>query len=92
MINCHEPTSLSELLTLIEFRDCREIFIQVGWNPFLTALSCCDDEVSLQFVVGFDGNQAQIGPLVFSVSEEPIAQATGLPRTDKRWFKNYKLS
>jgi hypothetical protein len=50
-----------------------------------------DDDVSLQFTLGFDGNIAHIGSLVFPVSEESIVVSTKLPRFGDRWFKGYQL-
>ena len=58
----------------------------------MTNLQGHDDVVSLQFGLGFDGNTAKVGSMVFQVTEESIAQATGLPRTGDRWFKNFRLS
>ena len=67
------------------------MFIRAGWHSFLTNLQGHDDAVSLQFALGFDGHTAKVGSLVFQVTEESIAQATRLPRTGDRWFKNFRL-
>ena len=74
-----------------EFLACKEMFIRAGWHSFLTNLQGHDDAVSLQFSLGFDGHIAKVGSLEFSVTEDSIALATGLPRTGDRWFKNFRL-
>ena len=67
------------------------MFIRAGWHSFLTNLQGHNDAVSLQFSLGFDGHIAKVGSLEFSVTEESISLATGLPRTGDRWFKNFRL-
>ena len=89
MLNRYELTEYGQLLATPEFSACNELFIRAGWHPFLTNLQGHDDVVSLQFALGFDGHTAKVGSLVFQVTEESIAQTTGLPRTGDRWFKNF---
>ena len=91
MLNRHETTEYGQLLATPEFSACTELFIRAGWHSFLTNLQGHDDAVSLQFTLGFDGNTAKVGSLVFQVTEESIAQAIGLPRTGDRCFKNFRL-
>ena len=91
MLNWHEPTSYTDLLSIPKFHECCELFIGTEWNPLLTVLQGHDDELSLQFTLEFDGNRAWVGPLAFSISEESISQAMRFPRTNDRWFKSYKL-
>jgi hypothetical protein len=50
-----------------------------------------DDDLSMQFSLGFDGKTTHVGSLSFEVSEESIAIATKLPRMGDRWFKNHQL-
>jgi hypothetical protein len=50
-----------------------------------------DDDLSMQFSLGFDGKKMNVGSLTFEVSEESIAAATKLPRMGDRWFKNHQL-
>ena len=57
----------------------------------MTTLQGHDDAVSLQFALGFDGHTTKVGLMVFQVTEESVAQTTGLPRTGDRWFKNFRL-
>ena len=89
MLNQHEPSEYGQLLAMPEFLACKEMFIRVGWNSFLTNLQGHDDAISLQFALGFDEHTAKVGSLDFPVTEESIALATGLPRTGDHWFKNF---
>ena len=73
MINHHEPTVYDQLLAMPEFLACSELFVRVGWHPFLTTLQVHDDAVSLQFSLGFDGHTAKVGSLVFQFIEESVA-------------------
>jgi hypothetical protein len=66
--------------------------LRAGWRPFLSSLQCHDDGISMQFVVGFDGNIAHVGSLNFAVTEESIAAAKKLLRMGDRWFKNHQFS
>jgi hypothetical protein len=69
---------------------CREVFF--GWGPFMSSLQGHDDDLSMQFVVGFDGKTTHVGSLTFEVTKESIVTATKLPRMGDRWFKNHQLS
>ena len=91
MLNRYEPTEYGQLLATPEFLACNELFIRAGWHSFLTNLQGHDDAVSLQFALGFDGHTDKVGSMVFQLMEESIAQATGLPHTGDRWFKNFRL-
>jgi hypothetical protein len=85
----HPP--MLDLFAIPEFAQCREVFLHAGWGPFLAHLQGHDDNVSLQFSLGFDGRMACMGSLTFLVSEESIASATKLPRVGDRWFKHHQL-
>jgi hypothetical protein len=61
-------------------------------GPFLSILQGHDDDISMQFVVGFDGRISHVGSLNFAVTKESIVAATKLPRMGDRWFKNHQLS
>ena len=65
MINRHEPTAYDQLLDMLKFSACSELFVQAEWNPLLTTLQGHDDTVSLQFSLGFDGHTTKVGSLVF---------------------------
>jgi hypothetical protein len=87
----YEPSSYANLFSVLEFTQCREVFLHANWGPFLSSLQGHDDSISIQFAVGFDGKIAHVGSLNFAVTEESIAVATKLPRMGDRWFKNYQL-
>lgn len=64
---------------------------QASWLQFLHKFSGYNLEVTRQFASTFDGNKAQVGNLVFSISEEYISQVTELPQTGERWFKKQPM-
>jgi hypothetical protein len=88
----YEPSSYADLFVILEFAQCREVFLRAGWGPFLSSLQGHGDGIYMQFAVGFDGRIAHVGSLNFAVTEESIATATKLPRMGDRWFKNHQLS
>jgi hypothetical protein len=72
MLNHHEPSSYDELLAIPEFESYREVFLRVGWGQFLASLQGHDDDVSLQFSLGFDGKFSRVGSLVFQSQKSPL--------------------
>ena len=76
---------------MLEFRECREVFFHVGWNPFLHLLQGYEEEISLIFTKGFDGKMARVGHLIFRVTEGTIAVVTKLQREGVRWHKHFFL-
>jgi hypothetical protein len=79
MLNHHEPSSYVELLAILEFEACQEVFLRAGWGKFLASLQGNDDDVSLKFSLGLDEKFSCVGSLVFPVSEESISMAMKLP-------------
>jgi hypothetical protein len=67
------------------------VLLCARWGPFFSSLQGHDDDISMQFAVGFDGEIEHVGYLNFVVTEESIAAATKLPRMGDRWFKNHQL-
>ena len=65
----YETSSYANLFSIPEFAQCREVFLHVGWGPFLSSLQGHDDGISMQFAVGFDGRIAHVGSLNFAVTE-----------------------
>jgi hypothetical protein len=43
------------------------------------------------FTLTFDGCRAKVGDIQLEITEEFLSEATGLPLTDQKWFKNSKL-
>jgi hypothetical protein len=62
-----------------------------GWVKFIQSFEGFNLEVAQDFAQTFDGTRAKIGDLQLQVSEESIAEATGLSREGDRWFKNLKI-
>jgi hypothetical protein len=88
----YKPSSYENAFSIPKFAQCREVFLHIGWGPFLSNLQGHDDGLSMQFVIGFDGKTTCVGSLSFEVSKESIAAATKLPIMGDRWFKNHQLS
>jgi hypothetical protein len=88
----YEPSSYADLFSIPEFAQCMEVFLHAGWGSFLSSLQGHDDDLSMQFAVGFDDKITHVGSLNFAVTEESIVVATKLPRMGDRWFKNHQLS
>ena len=91
MPNRFEPESYQYLFQILEFRECREIFFRAGWNPFLHLLQGYDEEISVLFVMGFDGRMARVVHLTFLVTDESITLVTKLPREGTQWHKHWFL-
>jgi hypothetical protein len=91
MLKRYESSSYADLFVILEFTQCREVFLRAGWGLFLAHLQGHDDSISMQFTLGFDGRMAHVGSLIFVVSEESISSITKLPRVGDRWFKHHQL-
>jgi hypothetical protein len=44
-----------------------------------------------EFSLTFDGCRAKVGDIQLEITEEFLSEATGLPLTGQKWFKNSKL-
>jgi hypothetical protein len=64
----YEPSAYVDLFSIPDFAQCREVFLHIGWGPFLSHLKGHDDGISMQFVLEFDGKTARVGSLTFWVS------------------------
>jgi hypothetical protein len=60
-----------------------------GWVNFIQSFEGFNIEVSQDFSQTFNG-KAKIGDLKLEVSEDVIAEATGLSQEGNHWFKNLK--
>jgi hypothetical protein len=87
----YESSSYVDHFSIPEFSQCREVFLRAGWGPFFSNLQGQNDDLSMQFVIDFDGKTTRVESLSFEVSEESITIATKLPRMGDRWFKNHQL-
>jgi hypothetical protein len=48
-------------------------------------------QVAQEFSLTFDGCRAKVGDMQLEITEEFLGEATGLPLTGQRWFKNSKV-
>jgi hypothetical protein len=62
-----------------------------GWDIFIRQFEGYNLAVAQAFAQSFDGSKAKIGDLQLEVTEDSIAQATGLSQEGERWFKNAKI-
>ena len=58
------------------------------WLQFLQKFKGYNKEVTKNFARSFDGVEAEVGDLKFSVTEASITAATELPQEEEWWFKN----
>jgi hypothetical protein len=62
-----------------------------GWDIFLRKFDGYNLAVAQAFAQTFDGFRAKVGDVQLEVTEDFIAQATGLPQEGEKWFKNAKM-
>ena len=68
-----------------------KILQKAYWVPFLHKFYGYNLEVTRQFAEYFDGQKTQIGNLTLYISEDFIAQVTGLPQIGEKWFKKQHI-
>ena len=68
-----------------------KILPRASWIPFLHKFSRFNLEVTSQFAKTFDVNIAPIENLTLHLSEDLIAQVTGLPQIGEKWFKKQHI-
>jgi len=61
------------------------------WLQFIQKFRGYHREVTKAFARSFKDNKVEIGDLKFTVTEGSLAQATSLPQTGERWFKNRSM-
>jgi len=84
-----EPENHSPIESKVEVRT---KFRDAGWLDFIRKFSGHDIEISNQFILSFQNDAVRIKGLRFSVTETTIFEATGIPCTGDRWFKNASFS
>jgi hypothetical protein len=77
--------------TLLMCDDAREDFKGQGWLVFLEKFQGFNLRTAKEFSLSFDGSQAKVGDIKVKVTEEFLGQATGIPLSGKKWFKNAKV-
>ena len=66
---------------------CLEIFERKQWIPFFEKFDGYNGKVILEFSRSFDGERDTIGNFSFMLSEDILAQITGLPKQEQRFLK-----
>ena len=61
---------------------------KANWLQCIQKFKGYHREVTKAFARSFKDNQVEIGDLKFTITEGSLAQATSLPQTGERWFKN----
>lgn len=91
VVDRHEPKSRQALEAIPEYHMCRKMFKEMGWHHFFAKFLGFNDKVALQFAQSFDCRLDRVGNMEIEVTEETLANATGLPRTGEHWFNKLLL-
>jgi hypothetical protein len=83
-----EPNGIQ---TLLLYDDAREDMESIGWLVFLSKFQGFNLQTAQEFTLSFDGCRAKVGDFQLEVTEDFLSQATGLPESGQRWFKNAKV-
>ena len=84
----YEPAST----TVLElYPDIYQIFLQAGWIEYFKRLSDFNEQQVLEFVRNLREGFSVVQGIQIPVTEEVIAQATGLPTNSIRWFSRKHL-
>jgi hypothetical protein len=77
--------------TLLLCDDAREDLKGQGWLGFLKKFEGFNLQTAQEFALSFDGCRAKVGDIQIEVTEDFLGQATGLPLSGQKWFKNAKV-
>jgi hypothetical protein len=83
-----EPNGIQ---TLLSYDDAREDLERNGWHVFIRKFQGFNLQVAQEFALSFDGCRVKVGDVQLEVTEEFLSQATGLPASGQKWFKNAKV-
>jgi hypothetical protein len=83
-----EPNGIQ---TLLSYDDAREDLERSGWLVFIRKFQGFNLQVAQEFAFSFDGCREKVGDVQLEVTEEFLSQATGLPASGQKWFKNAKV-
>jgi hypothetical protein len=83
-----EPNGIQ---TLLLYDDARGDLERSGWLVFIRKFQGFNLQVAQEFTFSFDGCREKVGDVQLEVTEEFLSQATGLPASGQRWFKNAKV-
>jgi hypothetical protein len=97
VIACRCPMALvvriepNDTQTLLLCDDAREDLEGHGWLVFLEKFQGFNLQTAQEFTLSFDGCRAKVGDIQLEVTEDFLSQATGLPASGQKWFKNAKV-
>jgi hypothetical protein len=77
--------------TLFLYDDASEDLKSQGWDMFIKKFQGYNLQVAKEFTLTFDGYRAKVGDIQLEITEDFLSEATGLPLTGQKWFKNLKL-
>jgi hypothetical protein len=77
--------------TLFLCDDAREDLEGNGWIVLPEKFQGFNLQTAQEFALSFEGCRAKVGDIQFEVTKDFLSQATGLPMSDQRWFKNAKV-
>jgi hypothetical protein len=80
-----EPT----LLQVTE--QAREILHHLGWTEYFNRLQGYDTNITLTFFQNLQGGVSMVRDIQILVTEEIIAEVTGLPNTGIQWTGKYTM-
>jgi hypothetical protein len=77
--------------TLLLYDDVNEDLKSQGWVDFLKKFQGYKLQVAQKFTLSSDGCRAKVGDVQIEIIEEFLSEATSLPLTGQKWFKNSEL-
>jgi hypothetical protein len=83
-----EPNGIQ---TFLLYDNAREDLERNGWLIFLRKFQGFNLQTAQESALSFYGCRAKVGDVQLEVTEDFLSQATGLPVSGQRWFKNAKV-
>jgi hypothetical protein len=68
--------------------DASEDLKNQGWDMFIKKFQGYNLQVAKEFALTFDGYREKVGGIQLEVTEYFLSEATWLPLTGQKWFKN----
>ena len=81
----------NDIQTLFLYDNAREDLERSGWLVFIRKFQGFNLQVAQEFTFSFDGCREKVGDVQLEVTNEFLSQATGLPVSGQKWFKNTKV-
>ena len=87
--NRAEPTDMK---WIDQFPGCAELFQKAGWLDFFKKINSYNTEVSYKFSQCYNPNMVVFDILKFKLTEELVAEATGVRNEGEMWFKKFPFT